>query len=160
MLTAGGNNQVKHYMESLFWLQGNLGWRNTLFKSPFIVRQSEARTACLWSTYIVVSNRCHHWRTFQRMYCILTHRNIMLIIMKPFLFIRKCPQSRHCLAPPEGPGTRGTPGVNLGGRLWGSGVISAKKKCGEQTNGKQTVNEWQTNGERTTVQGQTDMIVK
>ena len=29
--------------------------------------------------------------------------------------------SRHCLAPPEGPGTRGTPGVNLGGQPRGSG---------------------------------------
>ena len=28
---------------------------------------------------------------------------------------------RHFLAPPEGPGTRGTPGVNLGGQPWGSG---------------------------------------
>ena len=34
---------------------------------------------------------------------------------------RKCPPRGHCLAPPEGPGTRVTPGVNLGGRPRGSG---------------------------------------
>ena len=35
---------------------------------------------------------------------------------------------RHCLAPPEGPGTRGTPGVNPGGPWWFQGDLSEKKK--------------------------------
>ena len=45
---------------------------------------------------------------------------------------RKCPRSGHCLAPPERPGTRGTPRVNLGGQPQGSEgdfkAIQAKKK--------------------------------
>ena len=35
-------------------------------------------------------------------------------------FTRKCPLRGHCLAPPEVPGTRATPEVNLGGQLRGS----------------------------------------
>ena len=38
-----------------------------------------------------------------------------------FIKLLESAASRHCLAPPEGPGTRGTPGVNLRGQPRGSG---------------------------------------
>ena len=42
----------------------------------------------------------------------------------PLNSTRKCPLGGHCLAPPQGPGTRGTPGVNPGGQ----GVIPRRFK--------------------------------
>ena len=49
------------------------------------------------------------------------HNLIGLLVNLEQCDTRKCPLCRHCLAPPEGPGTQGTPGVNLGTQTRGSG---------------------------------------
>ena len=66
------------------------------------------------------------------------------LVKKKFGFLkRKDCKEWHCLAPPEGPGTRGTPRVNLGGQPQGSGrdskaILTKKNFCDGRTAHGQT----------------------